>query len=134
MGDKDVILIDCGQDEVGRYLREVIYCAQGTKSIIVIVDVASSQEVKNRTSELVRLGFSARHHGTSVVVLTQQLTSISKPFRENISKLVMFYNPSREDMDMLFKKYIGDVSTQERQQILQLLKGHKYAHLHNGLC
>ena len=76
-----------------------------------------------------RLGFSARHYGISVVVLTQQLTSISKPFRENIAKLVMFYNASREDMDMLFKKYIGDVSTQGRQQILQLLKGHKHAHL-----
>jgi hypothetical protein len=31
--------------------------------------------------------------GISTIVLTQHLTSIAKPYRENISKLVTFYNP-----------------------------------------
>ena len=72
------------------FLREISFVAQGTNSLIVINDCVSSQKVKNRTSELVRLGLSARHYGLSVVVLTQLLTSMSKPFRENVSKLVFF--------------------------------------------
>ena len=60
--------------------------------MIVLVE----KNVKNRTSELVKLGFSARHYNLSIVVITQQLTSIAKPFRENISKLVTFYNPNKK--------------------------------------
>ena len=41
--------------------------------------------MKGRTGELVKLGFLARHAGISVWVLTQQLSSIAKPFQENVA-------------------------------------------------
>ena len=81
---------------------------------MVLDDCASGGDVKSSTSELVRLAFSASHHGLSVVVLTQQLTSIAKPFRENISKLVAFYNTNRKDMDMLTDDYLGDAAKDEK--------------------
>lgn len=58
--------------------------------------------------------------GLSVVVLSQQLTSIAKPFRENIQKLVTFYNPSKNDMEL---------SKEELIRINQELKTHKCAKL-----
>ena len=90
VNDPDFVVIDCDNDQVEQYLKQITYVAEGTNSLIILDDVASSQSVKNRTTELVRLGFSGRHYGFSVIVLTQQL--ISKPFREQISKLVSFYN------------------------------------------
>ena len=52
--------IPCDQDEVNGFLRYItnIYC--GTNSLVILDDCASSQSIKNRTSEIVKLGFSAR--------------------------------------------------------------------------
>ena len=43
------------------------------------------KDVKSQTSKLVNLGFSGRHHGLDTIVITQQLTSIAKAYRENIT-------------------------------------------------
>lgn len=71
---------------------------EGTNSLGILDDRAASKDVKRRTNELVNLAFSARHRGLSVWVLTQQLTSIAKPFRENVGVLVLFCTPSQKDM------------------------------------
>ena len=114
INDTDVVVVPCDHDEVERYLREVTSYAEGTNSLIVLDDCASSQAVKNRTGELVKLGFSARHYGLSTIVLTQQLTWIAKPYRENISKLVTFYNPSSKDMNTIFDDYLLTVDKSEK--------------------
>jgi len=51
----------------------------------------------HRTGALVKLGFSARHTGISVWMLTQQLFSIAKPFRENVAAIVLIYIPFGQD-------------------------------------
>lgn len=66
--------------------------------MIILHDCASAQDVKKRTSKHVKLAFSAHHYNLSTTVITQQLTSIAKPYHENISKLVTFYNPNWNDM------------------------------------
>ena len=96
--------------------------------LIILDDCASSQAVKNRTSELVKLGFSARHYSLSTIVITQQLTSISKPYRENISKFVTFYNPSGKDMNTIFDDYLSTLDASEKQ-IISSLKNNDYARL-----
>jgi len=63
--------------------------------------------VKGRTGELVKLGFSARHQ---VWVLTQQLSSIAKPFRENVAAIVLFYTPSAKTTKAIFEEYAGELS------------------------
>ena len=42
-----------------------------------------------------------------VWVLTKQMTSIAKPFRENTAVLVLFYTPSVKDTKIIFKDYAG---------------------------
>ena len=79
------------------YLKFIVNFTKGTESLIILDDCASTISVKNRVGELVKLGFSARHMGISIIVITQQLTSIAKQYRENISELVTFYNPNTAD-------------------------------------
>ena len=90
----------------------------GTDSLIIMDDCASSQDVKNRTGELVKVPFSARRYGFSTIVITQQLTSISKPYRDNISRVVSSYNPNQDDMKVIFHGYLGHISKTERKTII----------------
>ena len=60
-----------------------------TNTLIILNDCATLKDVKGRTSQLVSLGFSAGA-GISVWVLTQQITSIAKPFRKNVAHLFSF--------------------------------------------
>ena len=85
--------------------------------------------MKGRTGELVKLGFSARHAGISVWVLTQQLSSIAKPFRENVAAIVLFYTPSAKTRKAIFKEYAGELSHSELRQMIGRMKERKFAHL-----
>ena len=114
VNDEDFIVIPCDQDEVEYHLRQVTHYAEGTNSLIILDDCARS--------ELVKLGFSARHYGLSTIVISQQLTPIAKPYRENISKLVTFYNPSGKDMNTIFDGYLSTLDASEKKQIISSLK------------
>ena len=131
--DEDFYAIPCKQDEVEKWLKFIVNYAKGSKSLIILDDCASGKCVKSRTSELVKLGFSARHFNLSVVVITQQLTSIAKPFRENISKLVTFYNPNKKDMKTIMEEYLGNISKEEEKEILKMLKEKRYSNLEINL-
>ena len=81
--------------------------------------------MKNRVGELVKLGFSARHMGISTIVITQQLTSIAKTYRDNMSKLVTFYNPNIADMQIILDEYLF-IDEDETRQIKKQLKENKH--------
>ena len=85
-----ILAIDCQQHEVDYWLTKASNFFGATNTLFVLDDCAASKDVKGRTSQLVNLGFSARHDGISVWVLTQQITSIAKPFRENVAAIVLF--------------------------------------------
>ena len=92
------------------------FAFKGLKTLIVLDDCAASKDVKGRTGELVKLGFSARHAGISVWVLTQQLSSITKPFREKVAAIVLFYTPSAKTTKAIFEEYAGELSHDELKQ------------------
>jgi hypothetical protein len=56
------------------------------------------------------------------------MTSIAKPYRENISKLVTFYNPSKKDMQTITDEFLN-IDKEESKDIIQKLKKTKYARL-----
>ena len=70
INDPDFNAIQCDQDKVDRILHFVQEIYKGTNSLVILDDCASSQDVKNRTSKLVKLAFSARHFGLSTIVIT----------------------------------------------------------------
>ena len=120
--------LPCNQNSVDDFLKYIVDNFKGTNSLIILDDCAATQVVKNRVSELVNLAFSARHYGLSTVVLTQQMTSIAKPYRENTSKLVTFYNPSKKDMQTITDEFLN-VTKEEVTDIAQKLKNNKHARL-----
>ena len=61
------------------------------------------------------------------------LSSIAKAYRENISKLVTFYNPNKKDMQEIFNDYLGSVSKDEETNIKTTLKSQKYSRLEISL-
>ena len=80
--DPDLFELACAHDEVEKILEDIIHFAKNTNSLMILDDCAASKDVKNRTSELVKLGFHGRHIGLSTIVIMQQLTSsIAKPYR-----------------------------------------------------
>ena len=102
--DSDLFAIECDQDKVDKILHIVQEIFKGTNSVVILDDCTSSQDVKNRTSEVVKLAFSARHFGLSTIVITQQLISISKSYRGNVARVITFYNPNEDDMNAIFRR------------------------------
>ncbi len=120
--------IPSDQNSVDDFIKYIVDNFKGTNSLIILDDCASTQAVKNRVSELVSLGMHARHYGFSTIVITQQFTSIAKPFRDNIAKLVIFYNPNKEDMQAITNKFLK-AEKEETKDIEQKLGNNKYSRL-----
>ena len=72
--DDSIFPIACDHDDVEENLRIITVFVRNTNSLIILHDCASSQSIKNRTSELVKLAFHGKHIGLSTVVITQELT------------------------------------------------------------
>ena len=122
-------MVVCLQHEIESCLRLASYFFEKTNTLFVLDDCAASKDVKGRTSQLVNLGFSARHDGISVWVLTQQITSIAKPFRENVAAIVLFYTPSGKTTKAIFEDYAGEITHEEYKELIAWLKKNKLAHL-----
>ena len=131
--DPNLSVVQCNHDEVNIWLKIITIDSYGDPTLIILDDCAAGQSIKDRTNELVNLGFSARHRTISVFVITQQLTSIAKPFRENISTLICFYNPNKNDMQNLFNDYLGEISKVEQVKIWKKLRNDRYARLEISL-
>ena len=97
------------------------------QTLFILDDIACGDDVKKRTSELVKLAFSGRHDNISVWLLSQQLTSVSKPFRENIGSLVVFYTPSKSDLETILSDYGGEITKQQLQEYMRHLKENRYS-------
>jgi len=121
--------IICEQHQVEMWLKLASFVFEGTNTLIILDDCVVSKDVKGRRGELVKLGFSARHSGISVWVLTQQLLSIAKPFRENVAAIVLFYTPSAKTTKAIFEEYAGELSHNELRQMIARLKERRFAHL-----
>ena len=67
------------------------------------------------------LAFSARHYGFSAIIITQQLTSITKPYRVNTQILVTFYDPDKNDMRTFLEESVDGTEEEYRVIILNQL-------------
>ena len=59
--DLDFPAIPCDEDDIDLVLKHVVDLIKGSNTLIILDDCASGQDIKNRTSEVVKLEFSARH-------------------------------------------------------------------------
>ena len=135
-GERDprLYVIICEQHQVEIWLKLASFSLKGTNTLIVLDDCAASKDVKGRSGQLINLSFYSRHSGISVWILTQQLTSISKSFRESVKSVVLFYTTSGETMKAIFKECACELSRDEVKQMISRLKKRKFGHLIFGLC
>lgn len=112
-------------------INDLLSCCQtvfsGTNTLIILDDCAFSKDLKQRSNEFIKLAFSGRHEGLSIWVLTQQLTSIAKPFRENVACIISFFSPNKLSNQALFDEYGGDV--EHKNEFIKILKSEKYARI-----
>ena len=54
-------------------------------------------------------------------VLTQQLSSIAKPFRENVAAIVLSYTSSAKTTKAIFEDNVGDLS-RDRTKLLDCIE------------
>ena len=101
----------------------------GTNTLIILDDCAVSKNMKNCSNKFIELAFSGRHRGLSVWLLTQQLTSIAKPFRNNVGCVVTFHNPSQVEAKTLFEDFGGDLDMDTRKKLMGLLKSERKSRL-----
>ena len=127
--DKDFLVFSSKQDQINRYLKLMSNVYEGTNTLIILDDCAVSKDVKQKTSELVELVFSGRHKRISLWVITQQITSIAKPFRENVAVLILFFTTSAKDMKFIFDKYVYALPKDEIKDMIKEMKKVKYSHL-----
>jgi len=102
--DLRLFMVSCEQHRVKFWLKAIRTYFESANTLIILNDCAASKDVKGCTGELVKLGFSARHVHISVWVLTQQLSSIAKPFRKNVAAIVLFYTPSAKTTRAVFEQ------------------------------
>ena len=127
--DPHITVIVCQRHEIEAWLKLASFHFAGTNTLFILDDCAASEDVKGRTSQLVNLGFSARHDGISVWVLTQQITSIAKPYRDNIAAIVLFYTYSSKTTKAIFEDYAGELPHEEYKALLAKLKRRGFSHL-----
>ena len=127
--DPRMFVIISKQHEVEIFLNVVSWLFEGTNTLIILDDCAASKDVKGRTGQMVNLGFSARHIGISVWVLTQKITSITPSFRKNVAAIVLFYTPSAKTTKVIFDDYAGELSHDEYKSLISKLKERKFSYL-----
>ena len=135
-GDKNffVLIPDASnQDEINEILDCCYTLFSGTNTLLILDDCAVSRDLKKRSNKFVDLAFSGRHSGISVWVLTQQLTSISKAFRDNVACVVSFHNPSQVGTKTLFEDCGGDLDADKRRTFCEVLKSEKFSRLYFSL-
>ena len=127
--DEKVIAIPCEQDDVDEYLEAIVNFSKNTNSLIVLDDCASGRDIKNRTSEIVKLAFHGRHIGLSTIVITQQLTSVAKPYRMNVSKVVFFLHGEERRPERHLRELPGCQQGRGAENNGDALKNNKHARL-----
>ena len=114
--------------------RFFVFCPQDDEEIQELLQAckivfSGTKELKKRSNEFIKLAFSGRHEGLSVWVLTQQLTSISKPFRDNIACIIAFHNPSQVGTKCMFEDHCNGIPTEDRSVITNELCRNEYSRL-----
>ena len=96
--------------------------------LIILDDCAVSQDLYKRKNKFIDLAFSARHSKISVWVLTQQLISIAKAFRDNVDMCSSFSTIRvKLDTKALFEDYGRNIDSETRRKFCKILKTEKFS-------
>ena len=127
--DHDFIPVECDEETYEPLLEMVAGEASGSNTLIIIDDLASSKSIKSQSCKATSIAMHGRHTGLSVIIITQQYTSIALSYRLQASWIVAFCFPDGEDAEAFMKKHFRGYSKEEKERILNYLKKEEYAYI-----
>ena len=74
------------------------------QTLFIIDDCANLWESKNKCTQLTELGFSGRHYGISVWLITQKYNAVCKDFRENCKHMIIHTMNDQASFDQIFRE------------------------------
>lgn len=74
------------------------------QTLFLIDDCANLWESKNKCTKLTELGFSGRHYGISVWLITQKYNAVCKDFRENCKHMIIHTMNDQASFDQIFRE------------------------------
>jgi len=130
-GDKRFIVLSPPneEDEINKFLEDIETVFSGKQTLVILDDCAFTKDLKQRSNKFISLAFSGRHLNISLWVLTQQLTAIAKPFRENVACIICFHTPNKKANQTLFDEFGGDLSIENKKHFKEILKTEKYSRI-----
>ena len=120
--DPNVNGVQCDIDDMELELRKAWYTFAGSRTLIIIDDCAAGKDSKKKTSELAKQVTTGRHALISTIIITQQLTSISKFIRDNLTTLVVFPSGNSHDMNTVVNDYMHGVDKEEIHRVLSEIR------------
>lgn len=131
-GDKRFIVLSPPneEDEINNILEDIeTVFNDKNQTLVILDDCAFTKDLKQRSNRFISLAFSGRHQNISLWVLTQQLTAIAKPFRENVACIICFHTPNNKANQTLFDEFSGDLSPECKKEFKQILQSEKYSRI-----
>ena len=125
-----VLVCPCDFDEVESWVKiSRIFLSSFKNTLIILDDIVCAEDFTKRTSEITKLAFSGRHEGISVVLVTQDFSTVPKRVRENMTKFIFFYNANKKQMENIFEKYLGYETKETKEKIVNFLRKNKHGYL-----
>ena len=90
------------------------------QTLFLIDDCANLWESKNKCTQLTELGFSGRHCGISVWLITQKYNAVCKDFRENCKHMIIHTMNDQASFDQIFREN-RCLPLQEKEHIMSEL-------------
>ena len=120
------LVINCEQHKVEFWLKVVNMFSEGTNTLIVPDDCAASKDVKGRTGDLVKLGFSAHQIGIKCWVLTQQLRVQHREFFPGECGRDRVVLAVGQNHKAIYEEYASELAKDDLKQMISKLKFSKF--------
>jgi zona occludens toxin (predicted ATPase) len=91
-----------------------------TDSVIIFDDCSSTDIAEKRRSQFTKAAQTGRHSGLSMIYITQQLTAVTKRFRQQVTIFVTFRATSKTLKELLEEAVIDLTNEQIKKLYLSL--------------
>ena len=94
------------QDVFSRLIKKVEKHHRDHAKTLIIVDDCAGKHATNtgRKGGLPQLAANSRHMGLTLVIITQNLTSVTKTMRDNSEGIMLFSSMSADEKDIMIKE------------------------------
>jgi hypothetical protein len=120
--DPDVIVLVPEEGEIEDFITLTYNDLACTDSVIIFDDCSSTDIAEKRRSQFTKAAQTGRHSGLSMIYITQQLTAVTKRFRQQVTIFVTFRATSKTLKELLEEAVIDLTNEQIKKLYLLLIQ------------